>query len=58
MKWLSRIAFQFRKALYGDPFLVRLSISEDDAMAALDGKSVAIVGNSRDLEKKTFGSSI
>lgn len=58
MKWLFRLAFRVRKALYGDRFLAKFSISEDDLLAALDGRTVAVIGNSRGLGKQALGSSI
>ena len=56
--WHSQLAFRLRKVLYGDRFLAKFSISEDDVFAALEGRSVAIVGNSRGLGKQALGSSI
>jgi hypothetical protein len=58
MCWHFRLLFQARKVLYGDRFLSLFSINEDDLLAALDGKTVAIVGNSRGLGNQTLGSSI
>lgn len=58
MTWLSRLIFKARKALYGDSYLLNHSINEADLLSALEGKSVAIVGNARSLEKQAYGEDI
>lgn len=58
MKLISRIAFQFQKALYGDAFLKSLSLSKVELSQLAENKSVAIIGNARSLSKTSFGDEI
>lgn len=58
MTWGIRLTFWIRKTVYRDLFLSQFSIGDDDLMSALDGKAVAIIGNSRNLGRQDFGSNI
>lgn len=52
------LIFAMRAALQGDAFLNQFSCDPSDLAQELSGKSVAIVGNARSLNIKTFGSAI
>lgn len=58
MRLIDPIAFRIRKALFGDQYLSRFSVPEAELLSWLDGKTVALVGNSRGLSAQALGTSI
>lgn len=58
MPFFHKLIFLLKKVIFGDKFLTSFSIDEGALLKDVEGKSVAIVGNARDLSKTTFGSSI
>ena len=58
MQILHHLNFIFKKIIYKDSYLKSLSITEADLIQMLEGKSVALVGNSRQLGKQAYGADI
>ena len=58
MFWFSQIRFSCQKAIHREKFLDEFSIGEKGVFSRLRGKSIAIVGNARSLERHSYGSDI
>lgn len=58
LNWWRKFLFRARKAIYGDKFLSTLAIDEQALLQELEEKSVAIVGNARDLSQTSLGAEI
>ncbi|WBL33550.1 glycosyltransferase family 29 protein [Sinirhodobacter sp. HNIBRBA609] len=55
---MSRLAFLLARALRREAPLATLSVAQDDLLAAMAGKRVALIGNARALAETDFGPEI
>lgn len=55
---MTRFGFYLARTLRNEPALQRLSVPQSDLLAAMAGKSIALIGNARALADTDFGAAI